>query len=158
MYYALSEQHSIGLEGGNEPFLVSVQVNSTGNRGFTGVAADTNTNIAGITGSPSTPRFDANANREYRRSSSNRTWFGVAYQFNADIIDVFGGVQPLARITLGGGELGAVGRTLIGAKFLPKERFSIMLAGEGAAVASQLQSVWNLTPRLGITLGLSVKF
>jgi hypothetical protein len=51
-----------------------------------------------------------------------------------------------------------VGRTLIGAKFLPKERFSIMLAGEGAAVASQLQSVWNLTPRLGITLGLSVKF
>lgn len=157
VYYALSPQHSIGLEGGNEPFLVSVQVNTT-NRGFTGTPGQMGTGIAAVPNGTNPAHDTQNLRTEYRQSTTNRTWFGAAYQFNADVIDIFGGVQPLARITLGGGELGAVGRTLIGAKFLPKERFSIMLAGEGAAVASQLQSVWNLTPRLGVTLGLSVKF
>jgi hypothetical protein len=41
---------------------------------------------------------------------------------------------------------------------MAKEQFSILFAGEGAAVASQLQGSWNLTPRLGVTLGLSFKF
>ncbi len=157
VYYALSPQHSIGLEGGNEPFLVSVPVNTT-NRAFTGTPGNTDTGIATVPDVNAIPRGTQNSRTEYRQSTTNRTWFGAAYQFNADVIDIFGGVQPLARITLGGGELGAVGRTLLGAKFLPKERFSIMLAGEGAAVASQLQGSWNLTPRLGVTLGLSVKF
>ena len=157
VYYALSQQHSIGLEGGNEPFLVAVQVNTT-NRGFTGTPGQMGTGIAAIPNGTNPANDTQNSKTEYRQGTSNRTWFGAAYQFNAEVIDIFGGVQPLARITLGGGELGAVGRTLIGAKFLPKERFSIMMAGEGAAVASQLQGSWNLTPRLGVTLGLSVKF
>lgn len=150
MYFALTEHHTVGIEGGNEPFLTAVRFNST----FTTAATDTGSVSTSLLPSGTTPT----KRDEYRQGSTNRTWFGAAYQYNADVWDVLGGVQPLARLTLGGGEMGAVGRTLIGARFMAKEHFSLMLAGEGAAVASQLQGLWNLTPRLGVTLGLSVKF
>lgn len=151
MYFALTEHHTVGIEGGNEPFLTAVRFNST----FTTAATDTGSVSTSILPSGTTPTVQRD---EYRQGSTNRTWFGAAYQYNADVWDVLGGVQPLARLTLGGGEMGAVGRTLVGARFMAKEHFSLMLAGEGAAVASQLQGSWNLTPRLGVTLGLSVKF
>jgi len=151
MYFALTEHHTVGIEGGNEPFLTAVRFNST----FTTAATDTGSVSTSILPSGTTPTVQRD---EYRQGSTNRTWFGAAYQYNADVWDVLGGVQPLARLTLGGGEMGAVGRTLVGARFMAKEHFSLMLAGEGAAVASQLQGAWNLTPRLGVTLGLSVKF
>ncbi len=157
MYYALSEHHTVGIEGGNEPFMTAVRFNS--NNGFTAAATDSGRgNTTSLLPSGSTTNPAVKAPDQYRQSSSNRTWFGAAYQYNAEVWDVFGGVQPLARITLGGGELGAVGRTLVGARFMAKEQFSILFAGEGAAVASQLQGSWNLTPRLGVTLGLSFKF
>jgi hypothetical protein len=155
MYYSLSEHHTVGIEGGNEPFLTAVRFNS--NNGLT-AAADSGRGITASLQPGSTTNPAVKAPDQYRQSSSNRTWFGAAYQYNAEVWDVFGGVQPLARITLGGGELGAVGRTLVGARFMAKEQFSILFAGEGAAVASQLQGSWNLTPRLGVTLGLSFKF
>jgi hypothetical protein len=155
MYYALSEHHTVGIEGGNEPFMTAVRFNS--NNGLT-AAADSGRGITASLQPGSTTNPAVKAPDQYRQSSSNRTWFGAAYQYNADAWDVFGGVQPLARVTLGGGELGAVGRTLVGARFMAKEQFSILFAGEGAAVASQLQGAWNLTPRLGVTLGLSFKF
>lgn len=151
VYFALTEHHTVGIEGGNEPFLTAVRFNST----FTTAATDTGGVSTSLLPGLTTPTVKR---EEYRQSSTNRTWFGAAYQYNADVWDVLGGVQPLARLTLGGGEMGAVGRTLVGARFMAKERFSLMLAGEGAAVASQLQGAWNLTPRLGVTLGLSVKF
>ncbi len=151
MYVALTEHHTVGVEGGNEPFLTAVRFNST----FTTARTDTGNVNTSLLPSGTTPTVKRD---EYRQGSTNRTWFGAAYQYNADVWDVLGGVQPLARLTLGGGEMGAVGRTLIGARFMAKEHFSLMLAGEGAAVASQLQGAWNLTPRLGVTLGLSVKF
>jgi hypothetical protein len=151
MYYALSEHHTVGIEGGNEPFMTAVRLNNS----FATTGMDTNTVSTSLVPSGTNPTARKD---EYRQSSSNRTWFGAAYQYNAEVWDVFGGVQPLARITLGGGELGAVGRTLVGARFMAKEQFSILFAGEGAAVASQFQGSWNLTPRLGVTLGLSFKF
>lgn len=151
VYFALTEHHTVGIEGGNEPFLTAVRFNST----FTTAATDTGSVSTSLLPSGTTPTTRKD---EYRQSSSNRTWFGAAYQYNADVWDVLGGVQPLARLTLGGGEMGAVGRTLVGARFMAKEHFSLMVAGEGAAVASQLQGAWNFTPRLGVTLGLSVKF
>lgn len=156
MYYALSEHHTVGIEGGNEPFMTAVRFNS--NNGFTAAATDSSRGNTTSLLPSSTTNPTVKAPDQYRQSSSNRTWFGAAYQYNAEVWDVFGGVQPLARITLGGGELGAVGRTLVGARFMAKEQFSILFAGEGAAVASQLQGSWNLTPRLGVTLGLSFKF
>lgn len=151
IYYALSEHHTVGIEGGNEPFMTAVRLNNS----FATTGMDTNTVSTSLVPSGTNPTARKD---EYRQSSSNRTWFGAAYQYNAEVWDVFGGVQPLARITLGGGELGAVGRTLMGARFMAKEQFSILFAGEGAAVASQFQGAWNLTPRLGVTLGLSFKF
>lgn len=155
MYYALSEHHSVGIEGGNEPFLTAVQFNSAAV-----VSTNTDSVRASLIGGPAGtgPSSTTTKANEYRQSPTNRTWIGAAYQYNADTFDIFGGLQPLVRITFGGGELGAVGRTLLRARFLSKERLSILLAGEGAAIGSQIQGSWNLTPRLGITLGLSVKF
>lgn len=151
MYFALTEHHTVGIEGGNEPFLTAVRFTSFATIADTDRGNVNTSLLPGLT----TPTVKRD---EYRQGSTNRTWFGAAYQYNADMWDVLGGVQPLARLTLGGGEMGAVGRTLVGARFMAKEHFSLMLAGEGAAVASQLQGAWNLTPRLGVTLGLSVKF
>lgn len=159
MYYAVNEHHTVGIEGGTEPFFTAQMQQVTQAPDMQGG----NNSLVGITSMPSgsAPSNSLTTNRTQTvpvRSASNRTWFGAAYQYNAEAWDVLGGVQPLARITIGGGELGAVGRTLVGAKFLSRERFSFVLAGEGAAVASQLLGTWNLTPRLGVTLGLSVKF
>jgi hypothetical protein len=65
-------------------------------------------------------------------------------------------------LTVGGGEIGVVGRTIIGARFLPQNQVSVLLAGEGAGIASPnplaANSAWNFTPKVGLTLGLSVKF
>lgn len=167
MYYAVSNEHTIGIEGGSEPFFTAqMQRVASNNNVVNSMNSMTNTptgivsmpsNTVGINLAPSQGTGSRSLDVAVR-TATNRTWIGAAYQYNAEAWDVLGGVQPLARITFGGGELGAVGRTLVGAKFLSRERFSFVLAGEGAAVASQLLGAWNLTPRLGITLGLSVKF
>jgi hypothetical protein len=150
--YALSERHAFGVEGGNEPFALA---------SFTAVATDEEltfgTSSLTMQGTTQTtePR---QGERRFERTLANRAWAGASYQYSAEALDILGGVQPCARLTLGGGELGGVGRALVGARFLPKERFSFLLAGEGAAVVSSLEGAWEFTPRLGVTFGVSVKF
>ncbi len=169
--FALDEHHSIGIEGGTEPFLSAVRTEAgltqTGTDTFaTAGRMDTARSLG--TAAPTTVMgINANPNDNKTRitqttETKNRAWFGAAYQYNFAILEALGGIQPLARLTLGGGEIGVVGRTIIGARFLPQNQVSVLLAGEGAGVASPslfaANSAWSFTPKIGLTLGLSVKF
>jgi hypothetical protein len=168
--FALDEHHSIGIEGGTEPFLSAVRAEAgltqTGTGSLATNSMDSTRSLA--TGAPTfvaTSPVDKSQNlpRNVQTTETrNRAWFGAAYQYNFAIIEALGGVQPIARLTVGGGEIGVVGRTIIGARFLPQNQVSVLLAGEGAGIASPnplaANSAWNFTPKVGLTLGLSVKF
>jgi hypothetical protein len=108
-------------------------------------------------------------------------WFAAAYQYNHDVVRLGGvAVQPLARISLGGGGAGAVGRVLAGISLFPEERFTVLLAAEGAALGavatssqtptsqpntpnlpnqqSSPQQAFTISSQTGVTLGIVVKF
>lgn len=165
--YALDNHQSIGIEGGTEPFLSVIPATGfAGGRPQTTMPPDITTTST-PSSMPSTTRTQQNnemllAQRTPTLEARNRAWFGAAYQYTLPMIEVLGGVQPLARVTLGGGEIGVVSRALLGARFLPENQVSVLLAGEGAGIARQNAlsptSAWDFVPRLGMTLGLSVKF
>ncbi len=197
--FALDEHHSIGLEGGTEPFLsaipstrnfslaqqgdpnriesINVQQPTDGNQpraGITSVVTPSTTQPGqgnggggmpiGGTIDPVPPPTNT-AQRTIFAETRNRAWFGASYQYSFSIIPVLGGVQPLARVSVGGGEIGLVSRGIIGVRFLPQSQVSVLLAGEGTGIARQsilsenaAGATWEFAPRLGMTLGIAVKF
>lgn len=167
--YKLDEHHSIGVEGGTEPFLSSIRVNSFagigGTEGMTN-PSQRNDSVRISLVVPDKPTITGGGNQpsasDITSTTKNRVWFGAAYQYTLPIVEVLGGIQPLARLTLGGGEIGVVSRAIVGARFLPQNQVSVLLAGEGAGIARQNETLpnnaWEFLPRLGMTLGLSVKF
>ncbi|TAE28772.1 MAG: hypothetical protein EAZ92_07630 [Candidatus Kapaibacterium sp.] len=188
--FAVDEHHSIGLEGGTEPFLSALRPTST----FS-LAQRNNPNSIEIINAPqerpqvgitsidppstqprgpssggggtdpvAAPPFNA-AQRTISAETRNRAWFGASYQYSFSIIPVLGGVQPLARLSVGGGEIGLVSRGIIGVRFLPQSHVSVLLAGEGTGIARQsilsentANAPWEFAPRLGMTLGIAIKF
>lgn len=167
--YALDGQHSIGVEGGTEPFL-AVTPTSTAQTDGSGNGGDRNN--PGFVGITSTPSMETNRPPVTTTiaETRNRAWFGAAYQYSFPVIETLGGLQPLTRITLGGGEIGFVSRAIIGVRFLPQNQVSVLIAGEGAGIARQngvssgtssgasSNATWEFVPKLGMTLGLAVKF
>jgi hypothetical protein len=205
LFYRLSEHHSIGVEGGTQPLALSV-------RSFMQTATTTghdatmnNHQQIGTTNQPPPSPSPMLVNTAMLRADSMRAalrtehaspqtverttapWFAAAYQYNHDIVRLGGlAVQPLARISLGGGSAGAVGRILAGISVFPEERFTVLLAAEGAALgtlgtlgvtsdsrsASSVQThgqhlinqqtlsqqPFTISSQTGVTLGIAVKF
>jgi hypothetical protein len=102
-------------------------------------------------------------------------WFAAAYQYSADAFSVAGiDVKPLARLSLGGGAAGALGRMLLGIQYAPSAMLRFLLAAEGTALASAVensvqnsaqnlvqnsaQSGFQIRSQAGVTLGVGIKF
>ncbi|MCS6807368.1 MAG: hypothetical protein RML40_01295 [Bacteroidota bacterium] len=169
LYYALDQHHGIGIEGGTDPFLIA-QIQNLNSHSIPSDAEPNTMRAAAVPSSSSASMVQGSSvssnssvlretqDAPVRRVASNRVWAGIVYQYGADEIDMLGGVRPLLRLTIGGGELGAVGRTMLGARFLAREQYSVIVAGEAAVVASSVLGVWNVVPRLGLSLGVGIKF
>jgi hypothetical protein len=208
VFYRLSEHHSIGIEGGTQPLALSVRsfaqsataISNDMNRmnqqqGGTGATNQqmpqpppqpTPGMVMGIgiqtsradTMPPVAPAANPSLSTVERTTAP---WFAAAYQYNHDVVRLGGvAVQPLARISLGGGGAGAVGRVLAGISLFPEERFTVLLAAEGAALGavatssqtptsqpntpnlpnqqSSPQQAFTISSQTGVTLGIVVKF
>lgn len=83
------------------------------------------------------------------------TWAGIAYRFNALPESPF---SPFGQITLGGTRLGGLGRLLLGLAYAPESRVRFMLGAEGSALLYNHQNLWNASPKVGITYGVSITF
>jgi hypothetical protein len=83
------------------------------------------------------------------------TWAGIAYRFNALPESPF---SPFGQITLGGTRMGGLGRLMFGLTYAPESRVRFMLGAEGSALLYNHQNLWNASPKVGITYGVSITF
>jgi hypothetical protein len=168
VFYRLSEHHSIGLEGGTQPFALGYRAAApTFSTLTTFPSMDTNTTrTAGIQlSNPNTPT-GTNTKQEMpaEAQSGILPWVAGAYQYSHDVTEFLGvGVQPLARASLGGGAAGGLGRFMAGVQFLPEGSFTFLLAAEAAVLGrtttdQTLANRFLLSSQTGITMGVSVKF
>ncbi len=83
------------------------------------------------------------------------TWAGIAYRYNVLPDSPF---SPFGQITLGGTRLGGLGRLMLGLTYAPESRVRFMLGAEGSALLYNHQNLWNASPKVGITYGVSITF
>ncbi len=152
VFYTLSEHHAVGVEGGREPFLQSsslpVTVSMTQQQ-TSFVSQTTKSDIPTVGAASQTPQ------------SAVKPWVGAAYQYTHDAVSLLGGafeIKPCARVFMGASDAGVLGRFLMGVQYAPSLRLSILFAGEGSASTHTEQGVTVVTPKIGVTAGVSVKF
>lgn len=83
------------------------------------------------------------------------TWAGIAYRYNVLPDSPF---SPFGQITLGGTRMGGLGRLMLGLTYAPESRVRFMLGAEGSALLYNHQNLWNASPKVGITYGVSITF
>lgn len=83
-------------------------------------------------------------------------WGGLSYRWTPDIS--FKNIRPMVGILAGGSEGGPVGRAILGVQLFPENSVSMTIGGEAAALAYMFENKWFVSPKFGITYGVSVKF
>jgi hypothetical protein len=83
-------------------------------------------------------------------------WAGLSYRYTPDIS--FKNIRPMVGIFAGGSEGGPVTRAILGVQIFPENPVSMTIGGEAAAFAYQFKGKWFVSPKLGLTYGVSVKF
>lgn len=175
--YKLSENHAVGLEAGQEPFLRSSggfatlsnvtepaddpnkfnttnltppRVQDTTNRSLVFAPAKTDNTLSALNRLPEQPAAV---------ESLVQPWLGATYQYTHRGLLLFDGIEPLARVMLGFSGGGALGRMLLGVRYAPTPIFSLLFAGEGSAISgTNAEGNLIVTPKLGLTAGVGVRF
>jgi hypothetical protein len=168
VFYKLSEHHSVGIEGGTQPFALGYRASSPVTASLTTTSRTDTVRGLGITTTPSaSSTLTTNATTQDKQAEAQSgvlPWVAAAYQYSHDVLDVVGiGLQPIARVSLGGGAAGGLGRCMVGVSVLPDGTFSILLAAEAAVLGrtttdQTLANRFLLSSQAGVTMGVSVKF
>jgi hypothetical protein len=82
-------------------------------------------------------------------------WFGVAYRHQWMPEKMF---SPFVHTVIGGTVVGGMGRAMAGVTFRPDARTQFMLGVEASSLVYVHQAVWNVSPKVGLSYGVSVRF
>lgn len=82
-------------------------------------------------------------------------WAGLAYRY---VMMPENNFSPILHTVLGGTQLGATGRLMLGLNYSPDARTQFTLGVESSALVYTHQGVWYASPKIGITYGVSLKF
>lgn len=103
-------------------------------------------------------RFEArnNAGRRYQYEQNPiLPWVGVAYRYSLPNLGVF---SPFGQFMLGGTQVGALGRTLVGLTYSPSSTIQLMAGINGSLLYYPIQSTWYSSSKLGLTYGIGISF
>ncbi|MCU0424174.1 MAG: hypothetical protein MUF71_00975 [Candidatus Kapabacteria bacterium] len=123
--YALSPQHSVGVEAGQEAYFQRF--------------------------------FTRDANEVEYRVEQHPTflWAGLAYRFT---LLPESALSPFAHIVAGATEIGGMGRGMVGFSYTPDTRTMLFLGAELSSLLYQSEGAWYLSPKAGVSYGVSVRF
>ncbi|MBL7992005.1 MAG: hypothetical protein JNN25_11245 [Candidatus Kapabacteria bacterium] len=79
-------------------------------------------------------------------------WAGVSYRHTFLPNDLF---SPVMNFTLGGTSIGAMGRTMLGLQYSIDTKTRCTLGLEASSLLYIHREVWNFSPNIGITYGIS---
>lgn len=84
-------------------------------------------------------------------------WAGLGYRYTHS---QFGnsGVAPYGQVALGGSKYGPVGRIGTGIQYTPMGPISFLLGIETSSLAYSFQNQWFLSPKVGLTYGMVLRF
>lgn len=103
-------------------------------------------------------RFEArnNAGRRYQYEQNPiLPWVGVSYRYSLSNLGVF---NPFGQFMLGGTQVGALGRTLVGFTYSPNPSIQLMAGINGSLLYYPIQSTWYSSSKLGLTYGIGISF
>lgn len=101
-------------------------------------------------------RFEArnSAGRRYQYEQNPvLPWAGVAYRYSLPNLGVF---SPFGQFMLGGTQVGALGRTLVGFTYSPSPTVQLMAGINGSLLYYPIQSTWYSSSKLGLTYGIGI--
>lgn len=82
-------------------------------------------------------------------------WTGLVYRY---VMMPENNFSPILHTVLGGTQLGATGRVMLGLNYSPEARTQFTLGLESSVLVYTHQGVWYASPKIGITYGVSLKF
>lgn len=84
-------------------------------------------------------------------------WAGVAYRYTFNPIGN-SGVAPFTQAGLGGSKYGPIGRLSTGIQYSPMGSVSFLFGIEASSLAYTFQNNWFLSPKVGLTYGMAIRF
>lgn len=132
MMFKVSEQHSVGIECSEETYYQIFQEQS--------LRAD----VRG--GFPATIQ-----------QNPSLFWAGMSYRY-ALLASPEHGFNPFVQGLLGGTQLGATGRAMLGLSYSPDAKTEFTFGLESSALVFLHQGVLYASPKLGFTYGVSLRF
>ena len=100
---------------------------------------------------------DRNGQTLLYEQNPSTMWAGLTYRYTGNIFGAMP-IAPFGQVVLGGGKYGPVGRLAAGFQYAPSGNLSFLLGVESSALAYRHQSNWYLSPKIGLTYGMSVNF
>lgn len=82
-------------------------------------------------------------------------WGGLAYRYTMLPESTF---SPFAHVVAGATQIGGLGRGMVGVSYAPDARTQFHLGAEAASLFYQSDGVWFMSPKLGVSYGVSIKF
>lgn len=82
-------------------------------------------------------------------------WGGLAYRYMMLPESTF---SPFAHVVAGATQIGGLGRGMVGVSYSPDARTQFHLGAEAASLFYQSDGVWFMSPKLGVSYGVSIKF
>ncbi|MCO6467067.1 MAG: hypothetical protein J5I53_10670 [Bradyrhizobiaceae bacterium] len=84
-------------------------------------------------------------------------WAGLGYRYTMDQLGN-SGVAPYGQLNVGGSKYGPIGRLSGGIQYSPAGAISFLFGIEASGLAYTFQDQWFLSPKIGITYGMAVRF
>lgn len=82
-------------------------------------------------------------------------WAGLAYRFTLLPESTF---SPFAHVVAGATEVGGMGRGMIGMTYMHDSRTTFLLGAELSNLFYQSENVWYMSPKFGVSYGVTVRF
>jgi hypothetical protein len=82
-------------------------------------------------------------------------WGGLAYRYTMLPESTF---SPFAHVVAGATQIGGLGRGMVGVSYAPDARTQFHLGAEAASLFYQSDGAWFISPKLGVSYGVSIKF
>lgn len=82
-------------------------------------------------------------------------WGGLAYRYTMLPESTF---SPFAHVVAGATQIGGLGRGMVGVSYSPDTRTQFHLGAEAASLFYQSNGAWFMSPKLGVSYGVSIKF
>lgn len=84
-------------------------------------------------------------------------WAGIGYRYTHDQLGN-SGVAPYGQVALAGSKYGPIGRLGTGIQYTPLGSISFLLGVETSSLAYSFQNQWFLSPKVGLTYGMVLRF